>query len=200
MNSLKIITCVMLLSISSTFACDTSVCSEEKVIPLHYTGGYATVKAVVSSGEEVMVQSSNNGSISKQSIFDLALTKGCLEGICVGTKVYPRYYTGGFATVEGISKIHRVVMVKSSNDGKLYKEAVLELPKSEGCYKGLCVGDQVYPASYSGGYAIIKGINKIYKFAMVESSINQAIDQQKISNLVLGVKTSRYSDVERNSN
>ena len=105
----------------------------------------------------------------------------------------------GHATVKGINNSTDEVVVQSSNNNLLDRQELSNLAISKGCFKGICVGDTVYPLNYISGYATVKGINKIHGVAMVLSSNNNLLDRQNLSNLTVADECANYTDEERNS-
>jgi hypothetical protein len=112
---------VTIRAISMMTGCLDNICVGDKVIPDSYTFGYATVKGINHSLQTIVLQGSHSSIYHRKLSLELAQTKGCLHGICVGDKVLPNNYTEGYAVVNAINFTNSTVTVLGSKSKSYHK-------------------------------------------------------------------------------
>lgn len=145
----------------------------DKVFPLtwdHIYGG--TVISKNQYLDEYRVKSNSTGKVYTFKIYDLALPRGCVASVCVGDKVFPSdwdHVYGG--QVIAISMSDKKLFIKSNSTGKNYFKPVSQLAVPKGCMQGYCVGQKVYPRTWTHSYGgQIMAINKITSKFTVKSN------------------------------
>lgn len=175
-----VIICAALFFSQQGFACihsgQFSVCSGDTVFKGDIYSRGAVVLGLNLYHKSASVQSNNNGEIHEENIADLDFTKGCVDHLCVGAKVYKGsdYSRGG--TVLAVNPIHRTATVKSVNNGELKEEQIADLARTRGCLFGVCVGDKIYKGeTYSHG-GIVRATNFRTRLVIVESINNRELN------------------------
>lgn len=172
---------VLLVSLfaSSAFACveygTQKLCPGSDVIPSGYSTGYATVVDVNGYTNQITVKSTNNNRMYQHEASELSIMKGCLGKVCVGQTVTPPGYSTGSARVVAVNPIKNIVVVRSSNNNRMYEHRPEELSTQDGCLARMCVGDSVNPMGYSTGYAVVVAVNKDLGQIQVRSTNNNRI-------------------------
>ena len=77
----------------------------------------------------------------------------------MGDQVIPDAYTVGYATVVALNKSTGVFTVLGNHSSEYHRYTLNELGVVGSCFRGLCVGDQVFPDAYTTGYATIRAID-----------------------------------------
>lgn len=93
----------------------------------------AVVRGVNPYHRSATVQSINSSNYFEESIGDLAVSSGCLYGVCVGDKVYKGNDYSRGATVVGINFYASSVTVQSINNGSVFEEDPRSLDVTNAC-------------------------------------------------------------------
>lgn len=116
-----------------TQGCFSGLCVDDKIIPDAYSRGYATVKAVNSYSRKYTVKGNSSTNYHRYSRQKISFTKGCIEGVCVGDKVFPDAYSRGYAIVKAINPTTRKFTVKGNNTTNYHRYDFDELALIEEC-------------------------------------------------------------------
>ena len=185
----KLIIGLTLLSSISSFACINNIegklCVGDTVVPDNSSRTY-TIKSI--NPRTKMLQVIRNSTSYRKTISQLGLTRGCMDGLCVGDTVVPdnssRTYT--IKSINPHTKQYQVVRNSTS-----YRKTISQLGLTRGCMDGLCVGDTVVPDNSSRTYTI-KSINPHTKqYQVVRNSTSY---RKTISQLGLIDQCTDYSD------
>lgn len=163
---------------SAAFACPSGsadlICPDDKVYPESYRDGYATVIAVSPNTGIVTVNGNYSSSDDRYTVNDLAVATGCLGNFCVGEgkgeQVIPESYNDGYATVIAVNPHSGKLTVKGNYSSSYERYTPDQIAKQSGCMERICVGDKVFPDTYSNGYAIVKAINPATKLFTVKGN------------------------------
>lgn len=185
----KLVIVLLLFWVQQSFACielenKVQVCPGETVYPeiQIYPARVGTVKAVNIQQQTLMVHhksENSDGYIQKYSIRSVSIVDSCsADGICPGQTVYPdnfSEYVGDGAIVKAVNLYNNTIIVQSqgkNSDGQLYLVPTKELSITKGCLEGICVGDDVFPDSFSGSIHVkgtkVKAINFYKKIITVQ--------------------------------
>lgn len=157
----------------SALACrGTEICQGKKVIPDTYSKGYARVVAINRSTKKITVKGNLSSKYHRFYRRDLAVTDGCLRGVCVGHKVIPDSYEKGYARVQAINQYSKKYVLKGNLSTKYGRNYKRSLALTKGCLRGICVGDKVFPDTYRKGYARVMAINPHTKKFTVKGNIS----------------------------
>lgn len=110
--------------------CVDQICVGDKVFPLSWGHDYGAQVIATDSqyGSMVKVKSNSSGSIFDVEIDNLALPHGCLSGVCVGQRVYPRDWGHALgAEVIAISARQGIFIIKSNSSGSIFKKTIYDL-------------------------------------------------------------------------
>jgi hypothetical protein len=162
----------------------------QKVIPDSFTAGYGILRGVNSECGYCIVEGSNDRKNHKVTHNEIALTVGTLNGVSVGSQVYPNSYTAGYGIVEGINFNTGRYVIKGSNDRKLSRFSLNKMALSWGALDGVSVGSRVYPHDFVRGYGIVLGINYQEKTYLIKGSNDQKYYWYRLNGL--GVSNNRY--------
>ena len=194
----SIIAISMLLLAQAAYSCpEGQVCSGQVVIPDNYTRGFAEVIAINTSTDVITVKGNLSRDFHRYPMSQLALTEGCLDRICVDNKVIPDSYTKGYADVKGINYHSNRFVVKGNFSNEYHRYRSDKMAKTRGCLRGICVGDKVFPDSYSRGYAEVRAINHDSRKYVVKGNLSDKYHRYEKRELALMEACHDYSDDER---
>jgi hypothetical protein len=153
---------------------DTTLCAGDTVYPdaWEHTRGGSIIAFNPHSGE-LSVRSNSSGSVSRFSLREIAVPRGCVEGVCVNDTVFPdswEHARGG--RVLAINHATGVIKVVSNSTGNAMLFKAHNLARNTGCLNFSCVGDTVFPDSWEhakGGRVV--AVNPMtQKLAIVSNS------------------------------
>lgn len=169
---------ISIVGSSAAFACPTGsadlICPGDIVYPESYISGYATVIAVNPNTGIVTVKGVYESSYGRYTVNELAVPTGCLGSFCVGEQVIPESYSNRYATVIAVNPHSRKLTLKGNNDSMYGRYTSKEIAKQSGCMERICVGDKVFPNTYSQGYAIVKAFNPATKLFTVQGNYDSS--------------------------
>lgn len=122
----------------SAFACldlenRTKICPNDIVFKgSEYREG-AQVIAVNKETRKVTVRSLAQGTVIRESSHNLYVTRGCVEGVCVGDIVYKGSWYSNGAKVVAVNKSLGRVTVKSLKSGSSHSEKAIDLEVTNQC-------------------------------------------------------------------
>lgn len=161
----------------SSFACididsNLKICPNDIVYKgVDYKEG-ARVIAVNPRKETVTVKSIYSGSMGVESLEDLSLTVGCVQGVCVGETIFKDDMYRSGARVVAVNPKQGTVVVKSVYSGSLEVENPLNLSLPNGCVNNICVGETIFKGDHYKNGATVVAVNKGNKSLVVRSNYN----------------------------
>jgi hypothetical protein len=162
---------VSLVMSANALACETGlICPGATVYPDDYSAGFAQVIAINPSTGQITVKGNYSSSYGRYSVEQLAIPTGCMQGMCVGDRVIPSNYSAGYASIIAINTYKKTFTVKGNYSDNYSRYSAQSLATLSGCYRGVCVGENVIPSDYSNGYATVIAFNPVSRVFTVKGN------------------------------
>jgi ribosomal protein L24 len=176
-----------MISAQSALACiDNSgftICPGDVVYKGTVYSQGATVVAINPYRNTVTVRSVYAGNLNTENVTDLDITRGCIDRVCVGDKVYKGTEFSQGARVLALNPNSRTATVQSIYAGNLVKSDVSSFDLVSGCIRNICVGDKVYKGTQFSQGAMVISINPGRNTATVQSVYAGNLSTTEITSL-----------------
>lgn len=175
-----------------TQGCLGEVCVGEKILKGSSYSQGANVVGINYSRQTLTVRSLVSGNLAVENLNDLEVTRGCIENLCVGDRVFKGTSYSQGADVQAINHYKRTVTVRSVVSGNLAVEILSDLFLPKGCLGSVCVNDRVFKGtSYSQGASVV-AINNFTYMALVRSVVSGNLAVESIYDLQNGSNQSQW--------
>ncbi len=92
----------------------------------------ARIKAINPTTRQILLESTHTGNSNAVAPREILVTRGCIQGICVGDGIYTNFFDRG-ATVKAISQTAKKVLVQSTYTGNARIVEVDEIMVTDHC-------------------------------------------------------------------
>jgi hypothetical protein len=167
-----------------TSGCLGQVCTGDKVLKGSSYSQGAMIVGINYFNQTLTVKSVASGNLAVEQLQDLDLTRGCIDDVCVGDRVFKGSSYSLGADVVALNYGRSTLTVKSVASGNLAIENKSDLDVTKGCLGNICVNDLVFKGtSYSQG-ATVLAINTGSYRATVKSVASGNLASESIYDLM----------------
>jgi hypothetical protein len=195
---------VAIAPIAYSQACVESTCSNKDVkqgdviIPDSYSiNNYAVARAVSIDTGKIIAKVNGTSNYRQYNVNNVAVTSGCMEGMCVGDSVIPDEYDHNYAVIKGLNRYSHKYTIAAKGSSRYYRFKKNEISTTQGCLDGICVGDKVFPDSFSHNYAIVVAINPYTRDIVSRAKGSSRYNRCKSNEMTLLEEGENYTNEQR---
>lgn len=164
-------------------ACLKDVCANETIHSKDFTNTGARVLGINGFRNSVVVQAGYNGRVYEYPVGEIAVTNKCLRDICPNETVHSKDFTNTGALVLGVNPYKNAVVLKANYNNRVYEYFANTLAVERGCIRHVCVGNTVHSKDFTNTGALVLGVNRADRTAVVRVNYNNRVYSYSFSNL-----------------
>lgn len=146
--------------------CSQDVCVGDRAYNVSRGARVVQVAGINTNGKLVLRFEDNGGVGAGWDRSDLALMKGCVKDVCVGTRAFNVSRDNRRVVIVGVSVDQKLVLRFEDNGGVGAGWDRADLALAQGCYGGFCVGDTAYNIERDSRVVTIIAIDVNGKFIL----------------------------------